>query len=55
MSSPTYSCENCHCHSERTGPQTFFSLGVVSEESAFAFSKFSNGLLGHNTSVMSLK
>jgi hypothetical protein len=25
------------CHSERTGAQTFFSLGVVSEESAVAF------------------
>ena len=25
------------CHSEGTGPQTFFSLGVVSEESAFVF------------------
>jgi hypothetical protein len=36
----TYQCSshNCGCHSERTGPQTFFSLGVVSEESAFAFS-----------------
>jgi len=28
---------NFGCHSERTGPQTSFSLGVVSEESAFAF------------------
>src|SRR5580698_2315402 len=29
--------QNHGSHSERTGPQTYFSLGVVSEESAFAF------------------
>src|SRR5580693_4689788 len=31
------SLENLDCHSERTGPRTFFSSGVVSEESAFGF------------------
>ena len=32
------------CHSERTGPQTFLSLGMVSEESAVASSLFLCGL-----------
>ena len=30
---------NIGCHSERTGPRTFFSSGVVSEESAVVFQR----------------
>jgi hypothetical protein len=46
---------SCESQSDYTGPQTFFSLGVVSEESAFRFPYFWYELLGHRTSVVSLK
>ena len=43
------SYHQCPCHSERTGPRTLFSSGVVSEESAFVLRQLNSELQTRDT------